>query len=51
MRKLVPIVVLIAAGAGYLIPIVGDILRMPGLPSSPQAEKIDLVDGRVTGLR
>ncbi len=29
----------------------GDILRMPGLPTSPQAERMDLVDGRVTGLR
>ncbi len=42
--------VLLAAGAGYLVPILGDILRMPGLPAAPAAERIDLVDGRVVGL-
>lgn len=42
--------VLLAAGAGYLVPLLGDILRMPGLPSSPQAERIDLVEGRITGI-
>jgi formate--tetrahydrofolate ligase len=40
----------IAAGAGYLVPFLGDILRMPGLPSSPQAERMDLVDGKVVGM-
>ncbi len=43
--------IVLAAGAGYLVPILGDILRMPGLPSSPQAERMDLVDGRIVGLR
>ena len=43
--------VLLAAGAGYLVPLLGDILRMPGLPTVPAAERIDLVDGRVVGLR
>jgi len=33
--------VLIAAGAGFLIPITGEIMRMPGLPKHPQAEQID----------
>jgi len=42
--------VLLAAGAGYLVPLLGEILRMPGLPSSPQAERIDLVDGRIVGI-
>jgi formate--tetrahydrofolate ligase len=42
--------VLLAAGAGYLVPLLGDILRMPGLPASPQAERIDLVEGRITGM-
>lgn len=42
--------VLLAAGAGYLVPLLGDILRMPGLPASPQAERIDLVQGRITGM-
>jgi formate--tetrahydrofolate ligase len=42
--------VILAAGAGYTVPLLGEILRMPGLPGSPAAERIDLVDGRVTGL-
>jgi formate--tetrahydrofolate ligase len=39
--------VLLAAGAGYVVPLLGDIMRMPGLPVSPQAEHMDLVDGEV----
>jgi formate--tetrahydrofolate ligase len=40
-----------AAGAGYVYPLVGSIMTMPGLPSSPAAEQIDLDDeGRVCGL-
>jgi formate--tetrahydrofolate ligase len=38
---------LLAAGAGYVVPVLGDIVRMPGLPASPQAERMDLVDGEV----
>jgi formate--tetrahydrofolate ligase len=34
--------VLIAAGAGFLIPLTGKILRMPGLPKIPAAESIDI---------
>jgi formate--tetrahydrofolate ligase len=41
----------ISAGAGFLVPITGEILTMPGLPRSPNAERIDVdVDGRITGL-
>lgn len=41
----------IAAGAGFLIPIAGDIMRMPGLPRKPSAENIDIdEDGNITGL-
>jgi formate--tetrahydrofolate ligase len=41
----------IAAGAGFLIPIAGNILRMPGLPEIPAAEHIDISDdGVITGL-
>jgi formate--tetrahydrofolate ligase len=41
----------IAAGAGFLIPITGDIMRMPGLPATPAAEGIDVDDeGNITGL-
>jgi formate--tetrahydrofolate ligase len=42
--------VILAAGAGYLVPLLGDIIRMPGLPAIPQAERLDLVDGRVVGM-
>ena len=41
----------IAAGAGFLVPISGEILRMPGLPEVPAAEHIDVdADGNITGL-
>ena len=41
----------IASGAGFLIPITGEIMRMPGLPSTPAAESIDIdADGKVSGL-
>ena len=43
--------VLIAAGAGFLIPLTGDILRMPGLPKTPQAERIDLKGNDITDLK
>jgi formate--tetrahydrofolate ligase len=42
--------VLVAAGAGYVVPLLGDIMRMPGLPASPQAERMDVIDGRMTGV-
>jgi formate--tetrahydrofolate ligase len=42
--------VVLAAGAGYLVPITGDVLRMPGLPRAPRSAAVDLVDGRITGL-
>jgi formate--tetrahydrofolate ligase len=41
----------INAGAGFLVVLTGDILRMPGLPRRPLAEAIDLNEGRITGLR
>ncbi len=41
----------IAAGAGFLVPITGDMMRMPGLPATPSAEAIDIDDdGVITGL-
>lgn len=41
----------LASGAGFIVPIAGAIMRMPGLPSSPAAEKIDIdTDGNITGL-
>jgi len=39
--------VILAAGAGYVVPLLGDIMRMPGLPVSPQAERLDLAGGGV----
>jgi formate--tetrahydrofolate ligase len=41
----------IAAGAGFIIPITGKMLRMPGLPMVPAAENIDIdQDGNISGL-
>ena len=40
----------ISAGAGFLVVITGDILRMPGLPGRPLASSLDLVDGDIVGL-
>jgi len=40
-----------ASGAGFVIPILGDTVRMPGLPSVPAAEGMDIDDeGVITGL-
>ncbi|MCB9674367.1 MAG: formate--tetrahydrofolate ligase [Alphaproteobacteria bacterium] len=39
------------AGAGFLVVLTGNILRMPGLPKVPQAEHMDVVDGRIVGVR
>ncbi len=41
----------IAAGAGFLIPITGDMMRMPGLPSHPASENINIDNnGIISGL-
>ena len=41
----------IAAGAGFVIPITGNMLRMPGLPMVPAAEGIDIdAEGNISGL-
>jgi formate--tetrahydrofolate ligase len=40
----------IAAGAGFLVALTGEILRMPGLPRTPLAESIDLRDGEIVGV-
>jgi formate--tetrahydrofolate ligase len=41
----------IAAGAGFLVALTGDIVRMPGLPERPAAERIDVdSQGHITGL-
>ncbi len=40
----------ISAGAEMIVAIAGDIMRMPGLPKVPQAEKIDIIGGEIVGL-
>jgi formate--tetrahydrofolate ligase len=41
----------IAAGAGFLVALTGEIMRMPGLPERPAAERIDVDEhGNITGL-
>ena len=41
----------LAAGAGFIYPLAGDMRTMPGLPSHPAGEKIDIdADGNVVGL-
>ncbi len=40
----------ISAGAGFLVAMSGDIMRMPGLRSTPQSDHMDLVNGEVIGL-
>ncbi len=43
--------VMVNAGPGFLVVISGDIMRMPGLPEMPAAEKIDIDDdGNIFGL-
>ena len=38
------------AGAGFVVAMMGDIRTMPGLPRSPAAERIRIVDGEIEGL-
>ena len=40
----------INAGAEMIVAIAGEIIRMPGLPKSPQALRIDFVNGEINGL-
>jgi formate--tetrahydrofolate ligase len=41
----------VAAGAGFLVAITGEIMTMPGLPKQPSAEKMDIDnDGKIVGL-
>lgn len=43
--------ILTSAGAGFLVPITGEIMRMPGLPKQPQAENIDVLEGTIIGMK
>lgn len=41
----------VSAGAGFLVAMTGDILKMPGLPKEPAANKIDVDEnGKISGL-
>lgn len=40
----------INAGAGFVVAVAGEIMRMPGLPADPQALRIKLVNGEIDGL-
>jgi formate--tetrahydrofolate ligase len=41
----------LSSGAGFIVPIAGTIMRMPGLPNNPSAENIDIdKNGVITGL-
>lgn len=42
--------VIINNGAEMIVVVMGEIMRMPGLPKEPQARKIDIVDGVIEGL-
>ncbi len=41
---------IVNAGAGFIVAVAGEIMRMPGLPKVPQAQFIDLVNGQIEGL-
>ena len=41
----------VSAGAGFIVAMSGSIMKMPGLPKEPAAEKIDVdAEGRISGL-
>ncbi len=42
--------VIINNGAEMIVVVMGEIMRMPGLPKDPQAKRIDIVDGVIEGL-
>ena len=42
--------IVLNSGSEMIVAIMGDMMRMPGLPKDPQAVRIDLVNGNVEGL-
>jgi formate--tetrahydrofolate ligase len=41
----------LSSGAGFIVVLTGEILKMPGLPKIPAAENIDIDEnGKITGL-
>ena len=45
IREIMP-----SIGAGFIVVLTGDIMRMPGLPKEPAANKIDIIDDKTVGL-
>jgi formate--tetrahydrofolate ligase len=41
---------IVNTGAGFIVAVCGDMMRMPGLPEHPAAEQINLVRGKIVGL-
>ncbi|HRS39921.1 MAG TPA: formate--tetrahydrofolate ligase, partial [Bacteroidia bacterium] len=41
---------IINSGAGFIVAVCGEIMRMPGLPENPNALGIDVKDGVIVGL-
>jgi formate--tetrahydrofolate ligase len=41
---------IVNAGAGFIVAVCGEMMRMPGLPEFPAANNIDVVNGAITGL-
>jgi len=42
--------VIVNTGSGFLVVMTGDMMRMPGLPKAPQAEKIEVENGVIVGI-
>lgn len=40
----------ISRGAGFIVAVCGEMMRMPGLPKIPQANNIDVVNGKIVGV-
>jgi len=41
---------IVNTGAGFIVAVCGEMMRMPGLPEKPAALQIDMVKGKITGL-
>lgn len=42
--------IVINKGAGFIVAVCGEMMRMPGLPKNPQAKNIDVVNGKIIGI-
>jgi formate--tetrahydrofolate ligase len=41
---------IVNTGAGFIVAVCGEMMRMPGLPEKPAALQIDMIKGRISGL-